>query len=293
MKVLIADDELVYLKIVEKMIRGWGYEVVQVTDGVQAWKLLETDPGIHIVLLDWMMPGMDGLTICKHVRQREGMPYVAVLMMSARDQQSDIEQGYIAGVDDYLVKPINSSQLKQRLQVAERVVKMERELRNSSDVLTRLVSSLGHNHEKTAENESSKTTDLSLCLSLALASCKYGLRPYANVVQEPLPKDDHGHMVKIPMIRGDAQRIEDVLVRLILDSAEAIKGNAKGTLHIAISINRTHVQLVLEDDAPTKFHGNANFHAEIRRSLELQSATFQANVGANNGIHYCIDFSIV
>jgi DNA-binding response OmpR family regulator len=143
MKILIADDELASLKIVEKILIKWGYEVVLASDGNVAWSLLENDPSFHIAVLDWMMPGLDGLEVCRRIRQRNDMPYVAVIVISARDEQSDMDQGYAAGADDYLVKPINSAQLKQRLAVVERVLNMERELRNSNVALSRLVSSLG------------------------------------------------------------------------------------------------------------------------------------------------------
>lgn len=289
MKVLIADDELVYLKIVEKMICGWGYNVVKVSDGKQAWKLLESDSSIHIALLDWMMPGMDGLEICKLVRQREGMPYVALLIMSARDQQSDIDQGYLAGVDDYLVKPVNSSQLKQRLLVAERVVKMERELRNSSEVMTRLVSSLGRGQEST--RTSAITQDLPLCLSLALASCKYALKPYAHVVQTQVPPTKELSPIKTPAVKGDSQRLEEVLVRIILDSAEAIKGNAKGNLYITTSFVDANIQIIFEDDIAPKFHGDLNFQNDLQRLLELQSAQLLIEPSSRGGLRFAVTFT--
>ena len=131
MKILIADDELIYLKVVEKIIKQWGYEVVLVNDGMQAWKILEQDTSVQIAILDWMMPGLDGLEICRRVRKREGMPYVSLIVLSARDQQSDIDAGYDAGADDYMLKPVNSAMLRHRLAAAERIVIMERELRNA------------------------------------------------------------------------------------------------------------------------------------------------------------------
>jgi len=129
MKILIADDELIYLKVVEKIIKQWGYDVVLVSDGLQAWKILESDPSVQIAILDWMMPGIDGLEICRRVRQRKGMPYISLIVLSARDQQSDIDAGYEAGADDYMLKPVNSTMLRHRLAAAERIVRMERELR--------------------------------------------------------------------------------------------------------------------------------------------------------------------
>ncbi|HSQ42907.1 MAG TPA: response regulator [Fibrobacteraceae bacterium] len=143
MKILIADDELSSLKVVERMVSRWGYDVALAHDGLEAWKMLERDHTFHIAMLDWMMPGLSGLEICRRLRMRTEYPYVAVLVVTARAEPEDIEHGYAAGADDYLIKPVNAIQMKQRLTVAERMVRMERELRNSNETLSRLVSSLG------------------------------------------------------------------------------------------------------------------------------------------------------
>lgn len=282
MKVLIADDELVYLKIVEKIIRQWGYEVVQVTDGIDAWKILESDPTVHIALLDWMMPGMDGLEICRRVRARDGMPYVAIIVLSARDQQSDIDAGYQAGVDDYLVKPINSAQLKQRLAVAERVVKMERELRSSSEVLTRLVSSLGKGSEPIVP-QNLVPVAVNQCLSMAIASSKYAIRPHVTLVQEL--------MENLPKIQSNPDRLEEIFTHLILDTSQAIRQKGKGALSISSRLEHGKLIVLMEDDASRNVETDSGIPLrDIQNFITSSGGSIQIGPSPWGGIRYLMEF---
>ena len=286
MKVLIADDELIYLKIVEKIIRGWGYEVVQVTDGTKAWEILEHDPSIHIAMLDWMMPGIDGLELTRRVRAREGMPYVAIIVLSARDSQDDIEQGYQAGVDDYLVKPINSVQLRQRLAVAERVVKMEREARSTSEVMTRLVSTIGGAPRPLNVAPERGVVNILQCLNLALASSKYAVRPHVSV-QSDLPAD-------LPMVLGNPDRLEEILVQLILDSSQWIKRKGKGNLVVAAGATSSIVSIVLQDDAARGEGASITSPSilGIQDSLQEQGGDLLIEPSSLGGVCYTIRFPV-
>lgn len=285
MKVLIADDELVYLKIVEKIIRQWGYEVVQVTDGNEAWKILESDPTVHIALLDWMMPGMDGLEICRRVRARDGMPYVAILVLSARDQQSDIDAGYQAGVDDYLVKPINSAQLKQRLAVAERVVKMERELRSSSEVLTRLVSSLGKGPDSNVQH-AMVPVSVNQCLSMAIASSKYAIKPHVTLVQELAEN--------LPKIHSNPERLEEIFTHLILDTSQAIRLRGKGALSISSRQEHSMVVAMMEDDVARTVNEETGLAIrDIRDFVTASGGNFQVGPSPWGGIRYLMEFKAI
>lgn len=285
MKVLIADDELVYLKIVEKIIRQWGYEVVQVTDGNDAWRLLETDPSIHIALLDWMMPGLDGLEICRRVRNREAMPYVAVIVLSARDQQSDIDAGYKAGVDDYLVKPINSAQLKQRLAVAERVVKMERELRNSSEVLTRLVSSLGRPQDAEPQHNLVPVA-INQALGMAIASSKYAIKPHVTLVQELA--------ATLPKVSSNPDRLEEIFTHLILEVSQAIKAKGKGALRIATHQEEDRVVVIFEDDvAHADNMAETPMLLETQKSIATNGGTLITGPSPWGGVRYTLEFKAI
>jgi DNA-binding response OmpR family regulator len=285
MKVLIADDELIYLKIVEKMIRGWGYDVVQVTDGNKAWDVLEHDSSIHIAMLDWMMPGIDGLELTRRVRARDGMPYVAIIVLSARDSQEDIDQGYQAGVDDYLVKPINSIQLRQRLAVAERVVKMEREARNTSEIMTRLVSTIGNHRSNVVVHERGEV-NLLQALNMALASSKYAVRPHVTI-QTDFPSE-------LPKILGNPDRLEEIFVQLILDSSQWIKRKGKGNLVINAGSTSSMVSVTIQDNAPRGEGVSIASPAvlEIQESLQAQGGDLLIEQSTLGGVCYTVRFPV-
>lgn len=127
-KVLIAEDDPISLRLVEVMLGKWGYEPVSVRDGVQAWQALAAESGPQLAILDWMMPGKDGVTICRELRQQTDRPYVYVLLLTARTQEQDLIEGLGAGADDYLTKPFREDELRARLFAGERIVAVQKQL---------------------------------------------------------------------------------------------------------------------------------------------------------------------
>src|SRR5712692_8878504 len=101
MKILIAEDDLVSRRMLQATLARWGYEVITACDGIQAWALLQQAGAPKLAILDWMMPGMDGVQVCQRVRQRGQEPYVYILMLTAKSKQ-DTAEGMDAGADDYL-----------------------------------------------------------------------------------------------------------------------------------------------------------------------------------------------
>ncbi len=128
LKLLLADDEPIARTLVERWVRGWGYEVVVARDGTEAMRALETDRDIRVALLDWIMPGMDGIDIARQIRQRPPEPYVFVVLLTAKDNKNDIIAGLEAGADDYIVKPCNPLELKVRLRAGQRIVELQEQL---------------------------------------------------------------------------------------------------------------------------------------------------------------------
>jgi diguanylate cyclase (GGDEF)-like protein len=127
MKVLIAEDDLITQKTFEKNINEWGYEVVTARNGQDAWQALQQD-GLRIAILDWMMPKIDGVELCKKVRQRKDSKYVYIILLTARGYQDDVIEGLSAGADDYMTKPVNFMELKARLQTGMRIIELEDKL---------------------------------------------------------------------------------------------------------------------------------------------------------------------
>src|ERR1700722_1760130 len=128
-KILVAEDDAVSLHLLKNFLIKWNYDVTVATDGLQALQLLETDDTPRLVVLDWMMPGMEGIQICQKVRARPDKPYVYILLLTARTEKQDLLQGLAFGADDYLTKPFDAQELRARLHVGERILNLEDELR--------------------------------------------------------------------------------------------------------------------------------------------------------------------
>lgn len=135
MRVLIADDENVSRRVLEKMLEKWDYEVVSACDGVEAWRLLQQVDAPQLAILDWMMPGMTGPEVCAEVRRRGQEPYTYLLLLTARSQKKDLVEGLEAGADDYIVKPFDAPELKARLRTGRRILDLQAELVTAREAL--------------------------------------------------------------------------------------------------------------------------------------------------------------
>ena len=133
MKVLIAEDEPVSRLLLERFLQQWGYEVVSASDGDEAWWILQREDAPHLAILDWMMPGMDGATICREVRKRNGQPYTYLVLLTAKAQKQDVVEGLEAGADDYLTKPFDANELRVRLRAGRRILDLQDYLLSSSE----------------------------------------------------------------------------------------------------------------------------------------------------------------
>ena len=135
MKVLIAEDDSISRRMLEAFLVKWGYEVLVSTEGEEAWGLLQLNDAPRLAVLDWMMPGRDGIQICRTLRQRKGRPYVYVILLTARGQKEDIVQGLEAGADDYVTKPFDPFELRARLRAGRRIVELQEQLVQAREAL--------------------------------------------------------------------------------------------------------------------------------------------------------------
>ncbi len=135
MKVLVADDEVVSRRTLQLYLSKWGYEVILAEDGNQAWRLLEGENAPKLVVLDWMMPGLDGAQLCRRIRQRLSERYTYILLLTAKNSQEDVIGGLEAGADDYVTKPFDAQELKVRLNTGKRILFLQDQLIASKEAL--------------------------------------------------------------------------------------------------------------------------------------------------------------
>ena len=128
MRILIAEDDAVSRRLLEATLTKWDYEVVVTADGTQALEALKNPDAPSLAVLDWMMPGLDGSEVCRQLRQTIGDRLLYVLLLTAKGSKDDIVQGLTAGADDYVVKPFDRAELKARLDVGQRILRLQTEL---------------------------------------------------------------------------------------------------------------------------------------------------------------------
>jgi DNA-binding response OmpR family regulator len=122
-KILVAEDDLPTLRLLEKLLTDWGYEVSSAHDGESARQILQRG-GIHICLLDWQMPEMTGRDLCAWIRSHQICPAPYVILLTAKDRPQHICDGFAAGANDYIIKPFDRDDLRFRLaQLALRVLR--------------------------------------------------------------------------------------------------------------------------------------------------------------------------
>ncbi len=120
MKVLVAEDDPVARRLLEVILSKWGYEVVTCADGLLAWHFLQQSDAPSLVVLDWMIPGMDGLGLVEHVRKLD--TYIYVIMLTANTHKQSMVAALAAGADEYMTKPFDAQELRIRLKVGERIL---------------------------------------------------------------------------------------------------------------------------------------------------------------------------
>jgi len=128
---LVAEDDLTTRRILQFALGQWGYDVTAVEDGAAAWQVLQGDESPQLALLDWMMPGLEGIEVCRRVRGQHGGGSMYIILLTSRDEQDDIVRGLDAGANDYIVKPFEPEELRARLAVGGRVVELQEQLRQA------------------------------------------------------------------------------------------------------------------------------------------------------------------
>lgn len=134
MRILIVDDDVDMRRLLLRTLQRWGYDVVPAADGVEAWEHLQNEP-ISFVITDWIMPKLDGLGLCRRIREARFARYIYVILLTAKNSKDELIKGMEAGADDFLIKPFNAGEFKVRIRAGERIVKLESNLEEQNKKL--------------------------------------------------------------------------------------------------------------------------------------------------------------
>src|SRR5476651_2396170 len=135
MKILIAEDDPVSVKILQFTLQHFGHEVVTASNGTEAWEEFDREP-VRVIVSDWMMPGLDGLELCQKVRERTKTEYTYFILLTAINTDRDnLRKAMDAGIDDFLTKPLDREAILMRLRVAERILEYTTQIRQLKELI--------------------------------------------------------------------------------------------------------------------------------------------------------------
>jgi C4-dicarboxylate-specific signal transduction histidine kinase len=337
MKVLIAEDDSASRMALRAILQKWGHEVIVAADGNQAWELLQRE-NPKLAILDWMMPGIEGIELCRRIREKSDCDYVYVILLTAKVEKEDIVAGLDAGADDYITKPFDREVLRSRVAVGTRIVQYEtllaeknvqlqrygtemgklaeerskqlvhaermatvgllsagiaHEINNPATFIAGNIQTLGKFYEdvepilrertqqdcenteklefilqempKAVEgirngvrrisrivkglksfcrkNENSVAAcDINTCIEQALELCHNALKYYVTIEKDLAEA--------LPCIMADSQQIEQVLINLFINAADAMKEKGQGTLSIKTESADNSVIVKISDTGP-------------------------------------------
>ncbi len=171
MRILIVDDDNDIIILLSKILHKWGHDVITAFNGVEAWEILQSEQ-IGFVISDWMMPKMNGLELCKRIRDANFPRYVYIILLTAKDEKHDLIEGLESGADDFVVKPFNKSELNVRIRAGERILKLEQDLEDRNNNLSEINKKLNQAYtiiskdiEAAAKMQKSLLPDAALTLS--------------------------------------------------------------------------------------------------------------------------------
>jgi diguanylate cyclase (GGDEF)-like protein len=207
-KILVAEDNPISRRLLEVLLRKWGFEVELATTGPEALEQLSRVDAPRMAILDWMMPGMEGVQVCRNLRELPDRLYIYLLLLTARTSRQDVLDGLESGADDYLTKPFDSRELRARLIVGERILSLQDKLvaaadesrfRATHDSLTGII-----NRGTILEclrKEHSRQRREPVAFSIVIADIDH----FKNV------NDTFGHLVGDVVLRDVAQRISSLI----------------------------------------------------------------------------------
>ncbi len=204
MKILVAEDDPAFRGLIEEILDRWGYEVVVARDGNEAYRILQSEHAPKLAILDWKMPGMEGIEICRELRKNEKENYTYIILLTAQNREDELVIGMEAGADDYITKPFKFSELRVRLRAGRRIIELQHELlaareilhaRATHDSLTGLL-----NHEEILDildKELARSERDGVCVSVIMVDIDH----FKKV------NDTYGHIVGDTVLRITSQKM--------------------------------------------------------------------------------------
>ncbi len=144
MKILLAEDDNISLRMLEKLFNGHGYEVISASDGSAAWQILEEPNHPHLLLLDWMMPGISGVEIVQRLRERPDGHKYYIIILTSLDAPADVSFALDSGADDFVSKPYHADTLRSRANVGRRIVTLHETLSEKMYLLEEALATISH-----------------------------------------------------------------------------------------------------------------------------------------------------
>lgn len=138
MRILIAEDNLTERTVLAGVLKNWGHEVRTVDNGLSAWEILQQPDAARLVILDWMMPGMDGLEVIKRVRALPSQQPPYIILLTSKDEKNDVFSGLESGANDFIRKPFDRNELYARVRVGQRSIELQTSLYETQQTLTYL-----------------------------------------------------------------------------------------------------------------------------------------------------------
>jgi CheY-like chemotaxis protein len=135
MKVCVAEDDGDTLWLLEKNLQGWGYQVQKACDGNEAWGLLREADGPKLAILDWGMPGLDGVEVCRRLREERPPEPPYLILLTGRQSTGDLIAGLESGANDYVTKPFDQAELRARVRAGQRMLALQHTLATRIDDL--------------------------------------------------------------------------------------------------------------------------------------------------------------
>jgi diguanylate cyclase (GGDEF)-like protein len=208
MEILIAEDNPQLCALLEMQLTKWGYQVVVTRDGHEAWRVLQSKDAPRMAVLDWKMPGLDGISLCRKVREELPEPYTYIILLTGRNREEDLILGMEAGADEYIIKPFKSNELKVRLRAGHRIIELQSELLAAREILQKKAShdslTCLWNHEeilRILDQELARAEREQGSISVIMADLDH----FKNI------NDTYGHLAGDAVLRSVAQRMQTLI----------------------------------------------------------------------------------